>query len=407
MKAPLAYTHPTLDDFLQFHLGPLAFAQKNADEAWSGRRVLEALDRKGFPFDHTCLGADVHRLEQDKLKSKNPTLMCSKGEPTLIALSFLADKRQTDRDNNHDRTYGPITIAATDNPEAVAAYYDAAVRNLFTSSVVQTLFADTTTMKISWYGQVNSYDQKQYLEAIINQLVHLQGISKLLASQLNTSRGATILTDSTRAASLAISVMRTLNPYASDRVIFTIGFACFVQHFGALFNNEQPFYPGKLYQGLDEATLAVFASLGLSEHQKSTLPDIDVDIQEVFHILRRAPDFTDKPDQRPSALYYCFWITNYLVATYFTEHTWVYEDDAYSSKRNPAYINADRTMHRLDTLFSDTAFFRFHRKKIERFIKNADRYYRLHMISRLGEGGYVSQTQLKALEKVKKRTGAQ
>ena len=404
MEAPLTYTHPTLDHFLQFHLGPLALAQNDDEAPWSGRHLFEVLSKKGFPFDHTRLGADVHRIENGKEKSKNPMLMCAEGEPTRVALSFLADKRLTDCEHDRDRAYGPITIAATSNAEEVAAYYDTAVRDLFTSSVIQTLFADTTTMKTSWYGQVNSYNQKRYLEAIINQLVHLQGISRLLASQLNTDRGAMILTDSTRSASLAISVMRTLNPHASDRLIFTVGFACFVQHFGALFNNDQPYYPGKLYQGLDETTLGVFATLGLGEQNKNTLLDIDVDIQEVFHILRRNVDFSDHQETRPSALYYCFWITNHLVATYFTEHTWTYEGQVYNSKRNPAYSNVTHTMHRLDTLFSDAAFYRFHRKRIERFITNADRYYRLHMTSRLDEGEYVSEAQLKALGKPTKRT---
>ena len=404
MEAPLTYTHPTLDHFLQLHLGPLALDQKDDEAPWSGPRLLEFLSKKGFPFDHTHLGADVHRIENGQEKPKNPMLMCAEGESTRVALSFLADKRLTDREHDRDRTYGPITITATSDSEEVAAYYDAAVRDLFTNSVLQNLFSDATTMKTSWYGQVNSYGQKRYLEAIINQLVHLPGISRLLASQLNTDRGAMILTDSTRSASLAISVMRTLNPHASDRVIFTVGFACFVQHFGALFNNNQPYFPGKLYQGLDEATLAVFASLDLSEHNKNTLSEIDVDIQEVFHILRRNADFSDHQETRPSALYYCFWITNYLVATYFTEHTWTYEGEVYNSKRNPAYINVNHTMHRLDALFSNAAFYRFHRKRIERFITNADRYYRLHMTSRLDEGEYVSEAQLKALGKHKKRT---
>ena len=407
MEAPPTYTHPTLDHFLHFHLGPLTFARKSEDEAWTGARVLEALMNKGFPFEDTCLGADVHRLENNARKNNNPPLMCAGGESTTVALSFLADKKQADHENDRDRSYGPITITATNNPEEVAAYYDTAVRDLFTSSVMQTLFADATTMKTSWYGQVNSHDQKRYLEAIINQLVQLQGISRLLASQLNTGRGAMILTDSTRSASLAISVMRTLNPHASDRLIYTVGFACFVQHFGALFNSEQPYYPGKLYQGLDEALVAVFASLGLSEHNASTLSEIDVDIEEVFRILRGNPDASVTREGRPSALYYCFWITNHLIATYFTEHTWHYEGDTYSSKRNPAYVNVNRTMNRLDTLYANAAFFRFHRKKIERFINNADRYYRLHMMSRLDEGEYISKTQLKALEKVKKRKPSQ
>lgn len=396
MEAPPTYTHPTFDHFLHFHLGPLAVAQESDGNIWTGSRILQALKKKGFPFDDTRLAADVHRLDDGRGNNSNLMLMCAEGEPTLAALTFLAGKRKSDRENDRDRSYGPITITATANLEAFAAYYDAAARDLFTSSVMQTLFADPTTMKTSWYGKVNSYDQKRYLEAIIDQLVHLQGISTLLASHLNTGRGAMILIDSTRSASLAISVMRSFNPHASDRVIYTIGFVCFVQHFGALFNSEQAYYPGKLYEGLDETILAVFEALGLSEDNEKALSKIDVDIREVFSILQCVPDFTKKQESRPSALYYCFWITNHLVAAYFTERRRVYEDGAYVIKRNPLYCNVERTMSRLDTLFSDTAFYRFHRNKIKRFINNADRYYRLHVISSLDQGGYVSKAQLKA-----------
>ena len=41
-------------------------------------------------------------------------------------------------------------------------------------------------------------------------------------------------------------------------------------------------------------------------------------------------------------------------------------------------------------------FDQFHRKKIERFIENSDRYYRLHIRSKMVDGGYVSGTQLQA-----------
>ena len=163
MESHPTYTHPTFDHFLHFHLGSLAFEQENDDKKWTGAHVLQALKQKGFPFDYTRLGADVHRLNDG---ARNPQLMCAEGEPTLAALTFLADKRQTDREHDRDRTYGPITITATDNLEAFAAYYDAAVRDFFTSSVARTLFTDPTTMKTSWYGKVNSYGQKRYLEAI-------------------------------------------------------------------------------------------------------------------------------------------------------------------------------------------------------------------------------------------------
>ncbi len=398
MKTAATYTHPTLDHFLRFHLGPLSFDLEGSEVAWTSQRIMVALTKKGFPFSDTYLGADVHLLDKSLVDANKLTLMCAEGEASHMGIAFLVGKVLTDRDNNRKRDYGPVTITSKDNHEACVAYYDNAVRSIFASSVVQTLFADPATMKTSWYGKVNSFDQKKYLEEIIDQLVSLQGISSLLASQLNTKRGASILIDGARSSSLAISLIRLLNQGASDRLIFTMGFVCFVQHFGALFNNEQSYYSGKIYRKPDEATLAILASLGINDDGEGLFSEIDVDLKEVLSILRYNPGSPEKKGSGPTALYSCFSVTNHIVATFFTEHKRVYEDGAYTFKRNPSFGHVERTMERLDEVFSDNLFYQFHREKIKRFIYNAGPYYRLHIRSKMVDGGFVSSTQIQAFQ---------
>ncbi len=398
MKTAATYTHPTLNHFLRFHLGPLSFDLEDSDERWTIRRIMVALTKKGFPFPDTCLGDEVHILDQSVVDANKLTLMCTKGEASDTGIAFLIGKLLNDRDNNRKRDYGPVTITSTKNHEGCVTYYDNAVRSIFASSVVQTLFADTATMKTSWYGKVNSFDQKKYLEAIINQLVALRGISSLLASQLNTKRGASILIDGARSASLAISLIRLVNQGASDRLIFTMGFVCFVQHFGALFNNEQAYYPGKIYRKQDEGTLAILDSLGINDDGAELFSEIDVDLREVLSILRYNPGSPENQGSGPTALYSCFSVTNHIVATFFTEHKRVYEDGEYIFKLNPAYGHVERTMERLDEVFPDNSFYHFHREKIKRFIYNADRYYRMHIRSKMVDGGFVSGKQIKVFQ---------
>ena len=91
-------------------------------------------------------------------------------------------------------------------------------------------------------------------------------------------------------------------------------------------------------------------------------------------------------------------VTNHIVATFFTEHKRVYEDGAFIFKRNPSYGHIERTMERLDEVFSDNSFYQFHREKIKRFIDNADRYYRMHIRSKMVDGGFVSGTQIKVFQ---------
>ena len=55
-------------------------------------------------------------------------------------------------------------------------------------------------------------------------------------------------------------------------------------------------------------------------------------------------------------------------------------------------------MNKLDEIFSGTEFYRSHREKINRFLENADHYYKSHIWSRQGEGAFVSEFQLQALQ---------
>lgn len=393
MKEASTYTHPTFEHFLHFHLGLFGFGPEGDGEALSGAKIVKILERKHFPFAYTRLGADVHRTEHGE-KSNKQQLMCAKGESTAAAIAFVGDQKKADTENNRERTYGPIVIEVTDEQEEVMAYYDKASRAIFSDSVSRTLFADPTTVKTSWYGQVNSFSQKKYLENIINQIVHLKGISTLLASHINTERGAMVLTDGARAGSLAIALMRLINPNASDRIMYTIGFTCFVQHFGALFDKEQAYYSGKLYEGPDKATLEILDTLGIHEGNRKALPEIDIDLKEVFRLLRCNDKTVDRLDSSSRALHTLFSIINYIVAFYFTEH--IIASDG-SSTRNPCFGNVDHTMTRLEQVFGEHSFYRFHREKIGRYIQNADRYYRLHVWSSIDQGRRVSAVQMEAL----------
>ncbi len=394
MKTVPTFTHPTFDQFLQFHLGPYAFSDDREEEEWTASRVIEALKTKGFPLEHTLLGADVHLLDEgigNRLR-----LLCTKGEIASTAIAFLAGKTLADRENNQNRRYGPLVIASTDNHEDFVAYYDYAVRDIFRSSVMRTLFADSATQKTSWYGKVNGYDQRRYLEEIINQLVCLPGFSTLV-SHLQSQSGAMILTDAAHSANLAISLMGLINPHVSDQRIYTVSFACFVQHFGLLFS-ERKYYPGKIYDPLDEDTLKVLAFLGISEDHENTLSAIDVDIQEVLRILRYNSKSANKSGDASTDLYHYFSMANHFVALYFTKHRRVHKNGAYTFEGNPSFESSIGTMNKLDEIFSGTEFYRLHREKIYGFLENADRYYKSHLWSRHLQGAFVSESQLQALQ---------
>ena len=161
LKSCPSFTHPTFDQFLLFHLGPYAFDEDYQENRWTDARVMDALRQKGFPLEHTRIGANVHIMGDDL--GKRPTLLCAKGEPAAPALAFLAGKALADRENGRDRQYGPVVIASTHYHDDFVAYYDNAVRDVFKSSIIRTLFADASTLKTSWYGRVNGYAPKKYL----------------------------------------------------------------------------------------------------------------------------------------------------------------------------------------------------------------------------------------------------
>ena len=394
MKTVPTFTHPTFDQFLQFHLGPYAFSDDPEEEEWTVSRVIKVLKTKGFPLEHTRLGADVHLLDEDI--GNGLRLLCTKGELASRVIAFLAGKTLADRDNNHNRKYGPLVMASTDNHEDFVAYYDYAVRDIFRSSVTRTLFSNSATLKTSWYGRVNGYDQRKYLEEIINQLVCLRGFSALV-SNLQSQRGAMILTDAAQSASLAITLMGLINRHVSDQKIYTVSFACFVQHFGVLFS-EQKYYPGKIYDPLDEDTLKVLAFLGISKDHTNTLSGIDVDNQEVLRILRYNSNSVNKKGDAPTDLYHYFSLANHFVALYFTKHRRVHKNGAYTFEENPSFESSMGTMNKLDEIFSGTEFYRLHREKIYGFLENADRYYKSHLWSRHLQGAFVSESQLQALQ---------
>ncbi len=394
MKTCPTFTHPTFDQFLLFHLGPYAFSDDREEGKWTVALIIEALKTKGFSLEHTALGADVHLLDEDI--GNRIRLLCTKGEPASTAIAFLAGKMLKDRENNQNRRYGPLVIASMDNHEDFVAYYDYAVRDIFRSSVNRTLFADSATRKTSWYGRVNGYDQRRYLEEIINQLVCLRGFSTLV-SNLQSQRGAMILTDAAHSASLAITLMGLINRHVSDQKIYTVAFACFVQHFGVLFS-EQKFYPGKIYDPLDEDTLKVLAFLGISEDHENTLSAIEVDIQEVLRILRYNSKSANKYGDAPTDLYHYFSVANHFVALYFTKNLRVHKNGVYTFERNPSFESSIDTMNKLDEIFSSTPFYRLHRKKIYRFLENADHYYKSHIWSKQSDGAFVSELELRAFQ---------
>ncbi len=390
MKTALTFTHPTFEQFLLFHLGPYAFTDEYQEELWTANRVVDALRQKGFPFDHTRIGANVH-LMNESLGKKAPTLLCAKGESTAPAIAFLAGKTLTDRENNWERAYGPVVIASTHYHDDFVTYYDAAVRDVFKSSIIRTLFADPATLKTSWYGRVNGYAIRKYLEDILDQLVQLHGLSTLV-SHLNSQNGAMVLTDSARSASLAITLIGLLSPNVPDQIVYTVGFACFVQHFGVLFK-EIDHYPGKIYDPSDEETVKALAFLGVSEFRGDTLSHLGIDCDQVLRILRYDSNAAPGIGNAPTSLYPYFSLANHLAALYFTRERRVYNDGVYTVEENPCFGNCLDTMKELDKIFATTKFYPHHRDKIYYFLENAKRYFKSNVWSRVSQGAYVSAFQ--------------
>lgn len=400
------YTHPTLEHFLRFHLGSHALMMEASDPQDMLQYYLRLLNQQEFPFENINLGENVYRYEYGPPAhppangTTAPKLMCTAGESSLQALTFLIEKVLVDQRNDRKRKYGPIVLVATRQPRAFVDYYDRVVQKVFKESVTKSLYADPATMKTSWYGQVNAHLQKKYLDDVIRQLMTHEGISKLLTAHLGTEKGELILGDSMRAASLAISLMQQVNRMASDRLMYTLALACTVQHFGCLVSEEEAYYPGKRFAGTNDETIEVLSEFGILSEEAEDHPfvSLGIDPGEVLEVVRYRsgppPDATGKN----LPLIYSVAIANLIVATYFTEETRIYEGGELIPEYNPTFGNVDRTMAVLDESFDDAYFYLYHRSKIESFIRNADRYYRMHMEHQLRDGKYVSEVQRQALE---------
>ena len=400
MGSSAVYTHPTFRHFLRFHLGSQALAFEDEEKELTVRKILRALEDKSFPFRITTLKEDVYMKDKQGVKKGGITLICTKGESTRKAITFLIEKISTDKEHNNLWQYGPLVIEATRHTDVLIRYYDQAVRSTFRESLARALYADPTTLTTSWYGIVNAHGQKRYLDEVIDQLVHLKGISTLLTSQLCTPRGEMILTDSVRAASLAVSLIHLINDRASDRLVHTVGCACMLQHFGALVDEEETYYAGKLYETTNESTLDALAKLGFlatDDEKKQPLTKADVDLNIMLHLVRYRCGPIDELACKHIALVYCVSLANLIVSTYFTEQRMLYTEEEPILGYNPCFGSAQKTLEKLDAIFADAFFYHYHRPKIERFIKNADRYYRLHLERRISEGSYVSKAARDAL----------
>ncbi len=400
MKDAPEYVHPTFEHFLRFHIEAPDFGRDDEGVEQVVAWIMAMLKKQGFPFATTLLSKDVHVLQSDGPEERGLKLVCAAGEATEKAIPFLIEKMVNDKRHDRKRHYGPIAIISKGDPHEFLQFYDRAVRNVFMHNIARSMYFDPATMKTSWYGQVNSHLHKRYLDEIVQRMMQLEGISLFLTPHLMTPRGKMILTDSARAASLAITLIRQVHPGASDDLLYTIGLACLVQHFGVMFDETKDYYPGKIFEDRNEKTVEVLAELGIVAGQELCAPlaELGLNATEVLDLVRYRSGPPASGQDHNLALIYCIAISNVIVATYFTEETRVWVDGEATLGHNPAFGSIKRTMKELDARFSEAFFYRFHREKIERFIVNADRYYRLHTESRLRQGQYVSSAQLEALQ---------
>lgn len=399
MRTP-EYSHPTFRHFLQFHIGPFVLDNETREDH-TVINIVKLMKRREFPFSNTCLGADVHLLNKNgHALAEGLTFMCTQGESSLHAVEFLSSKVLADFDNKHEYNYGPIIITSKHKPSELTKYYTGIVKDIFHGSIRKSIIADHVNIKTNWYGRVNAHEQKKYLDAIIAQLMSLDGVGSVLTPHLNTLRGEQILTDSARAASLAISLVILINPKASDRLIYTIGFACFVQHFGVLVNPDAEYYPGLIYDSTKVPSEIILAELGVtvSPRHKDSLSRLNIEPKDVLEIVHYTNQLPEDTDLFNIACIHCASIANQIVETYFTENTRIVEHGYSAIGTNPSFGSYKKLMARLDHKYNDTPFYRYHRDKISRFIKNADHYYKHHILSVTKIGGYVSEAEKKALE---------
>lgn len=396
MTTPTPYRHPHFKHFLKIHLGTFQFDAEAAEEM-SPDTLIKVLRQRGFPFNSTKMGQSVSQLESEDGESGK--LICGEGESTETVLQFLFDKTLKDFANGRTGRYGPIVIAPTAEDDSLVEYYDKVIRYVFNRSIARSLFADPTTMKTSWYGQVNAHSQKRFLDDVLTQLMSLKGISLFLTSHFNTRRGDTILRDGARSASMAISLLRQINEAVPHTLLHTLGFACTVQHFGALCDLDKEYFPGVIDHSTNESTIQILSQLGLSEKpaHRDALSMIKVDPKDVIYLIRHRHRVPEKGDSKNIALINCLTVANRIVATYFTKEVGLQTNGSYRLGRNPYFGQFEKSMDRLDAELSDVMFYKYHRKKIEQFIMNADRYFRLHMGFQMERGAYISKTERQAL----------
>ncbi len=399
MKDTPLYTHPSFDHFLRFHIDDFTIIYEEERRENAVRRHLFALDRKGFPLKKTHLDQEVYVLEEESSDGRGIKLVCAKGEKALVAMPFLIEKMVADHQNGRSRKYGPIVLGYQGDSKFFMRYYDAAVQRVFLQNARRSIYVEPATKRTSWYSEVNGHDQRRFLDTATEALVKFEGISLFLTPHLMTKKGAWVLADSTHAASLAITLLQHLHPDVSEQKVYTIALAGILQHFGALFDDEDDYYPGKLYDTPNGAAVEVLEQMGFgdAEGEQNPLAYLGVRPKDVLEVVRHRSGPLSSSPKENLVLIHCLALANHIVSAFFTAQTRIEGREGAELAHNPAFGSVPRTMARLEKAFRENFFFRFHRAKIARFIRNADRYFRMHVDARLEKSEYVSKTEREAL----------
>ncbi len=398
MRETPVYKHPTFEHFLRFHVDDFTFIYEEESREHAVKRHLFALTRKGFPLENTRLDQDVYVLDESSDGAKGLSLVCTKGEMATIAMPFLIEKMVTDYQNGRSRQYGPIVLGYQGDPKFFLHYYDAAVQRVFLQSARRSIYFEPVTKRTSWYGEVNAHDQRRFLDAATEALAKFEGISLLLTPHLMTEKGEQVLADSAHAASLAVTLLQHIHPGVSDHKVYTIALAGLVQHFGALFNEAEDYYPGKLYDTPNAGAVEVLEEMGFGEAEggQNPLAYLGVHPKDVLDVVYHRSGPMPGSARENIVLIHCLALSNHIVSAFFTERTRVEGDDGPVLGHNPAFGSVPRTLEHLREVFGESFFFRFHQAKIERFIRNADQYFRMHVDTRLRNRQHVSSTEREA-----------
>lgn len=394
MKYPVSYVHPSFEHFLLINLNENSLADIINHTDSEG--VIKSLRERGFPFASTCIGQDV-RILKSRAYSGPISLISRLSEPTEQVIRFLYDHVARDHDYDLPKRYGPFVVESEEDQSSLVAYYDKTIRRIFFAQVVHALYSDPVTLMTAWYSRVNAHHQKHYLEAIVNQVMSLPGISTIFTFQFNTRRGGIILRDSVRAACIGISLLRQLQPGAPQSLVNTLGFACFVQHFGALCNYNKEYHTGLITSEANQETLQMLSRLGISKEERDqrTLDQIGVRAQDVAELIRaRNSSATERPG---FLLGECMSVANFIVSTYFADKVGESQNGRAKSEPNPLYRDFSGTCVRLDQTFGKSPFYKKNALKIKQFFLNADRHFKLNIGDRMSRDGYVSATEMQAM----------